>query len=77
MGRFVSILMMACLLSACSGAQVSPPLQVADEHPHFANCAGYVQTIMPGDGADAARGDALERCLVRNRQTGAQVATRL
>ncbi|MFV3073616.1 hypothetical protein [Niveispirillum fermenti] len=77
MGRLISILALASLLAACGGAPVSPPLQIADEHPHFANCAHYVQVSMPGDGANAVRGAALERCLVRNSQTGAQVATRL
>lgn len=77
MGRLILILLTLGLLAGCGGPQTAmPPLQVADEHPHFANCAGYIQAAMPGSGADAARAEALQRCLDRN--AGArQVATRL
>lgn len=77
MGRLVTILIPLFLLAACTGPDaVRPPLQVAEEHPHFANCASYIQASMPGSGADTARAGALERCLERN-SGGRQVATRL
>lgn len=77
MGRLFALLIPLFLLSACAGPDtVSPPLQVADEHPHFANCASYIQASMPGVDADIARAIALENCLVRN-SGGRQVATRL
>lgn len=77
MGRLILLLSTLFLLSACSGpGTVSPPLAVADEHPHFANCASYIQASMPGAAADTARATALETCLERNRG-GRQVATRL
>ncbi|MBP7336155.1 hypothetical protein [Niveispirillum sp.] len=77
MRRLALILFPLLLLSACGGpGTVSPPLQVADEHPHFANCATYIQSSMPGEGADGRRAVALERCL-ENNTGGRQVATRL
>lgn len=77
MRRLALILFPLFLLSACGGpGMVSPPLQVADEHPHFADCAAYTQASLPGDGADGRRAVALERCL-ENNMNGRQVATRL
>ncbi|MFV3129349.1 hypothetical protein [Niveispirillum sp. KHB5.9] len=77
MGRLILVLSTLFLLSACAGPDtVSPPLQVADEHPHFANCASYIQASMPGTDAETARATALENCLARN-SGGRQVATRL
>lgn len=77
MGRLILVLSTMFLLAACGGPQnVSPPLAVADEHPHFANCAAYIQASMPSADADRARADALERCLERN-SGSRQVATRL
>lgn len=77
MGRLIPILIPLFLLTACAGPDmVSPPLQVAEEHPHFANCASYIQASMPGSGAGTARADELERCLERN-SGSRQVATRL
>ncbi|MFY8095747.1 MAG: hypothetical protein ACOVN0_19880 [Niveispirillum sp.] len=77
MRRLALILFPLLLLSACGGpGTVSPPLQVADEHPHFADCAAYSQASLPGDGADGHRAAALERCL-ENNKSGRQVAIRL
>lgn len=77
MGRLILVLVPIFMLAACGGPQaVSPPLAVADEHPHFANCAAYIQASMPAKGAEQARADALERCLERNGNSR-QVATRL
>ncbi|WP_133065515.1 hypothetical protein [Niveispirillum lacus] len=65
------------LTTACSGPEISsPPLQISEEHPHFANCASYIQAAMPGAGTEARRAGALEKCLENNRG-GRQVATRL
>lgn len=77
MGRFVMLLALCLGVAGCSGPDmVMPPLQVADEHPHFAGCAAYVQASKPGEEATAERADALAKCLARNADPR-QVAMRL
>lgn len=72
MHRFIPFMLVAGLLVGCSGTDVaSPPLLVADEHRHFANCAAFVQKV-----ADDHRAASLEQCLARNADLR-QVATRL
>lgn len=77
MGRFVVWMGLCLALAGCSGPDmIASPLQVADEHPHFADCAAYVQAQRPGDAATAERADALSRCLARN-DDPRQVAARM
>lgn len=77
MGRFVTLVALCLGLAACSGPEMAmPPLQVADEHPHFADCAAYVQASKPGQEAATERAEALAKCLARNADPR-QVATRL
>lgn len=60
------------LLGACSNAGTAP-LQVADEHPGFAQCALYTQAALPGTTAADGRADALQACLA---DSDRQVASR-
>lgn len=77
MGRLVTWMALCLALAGCAGPEMERlPLQVADEHPHFADCAAYIQAAQPGEGATAARADALAQCLARNADPH-QVAARL
>lgn len=62
-------------LGACTGAgvPVSPtPIQVADEHPHFADCARYTQVALPDPNDGDDRANALEACLAKPVQMAAR-----
>lgn len=62
-------------LGACTGAGVpvtQTPLQVADEHPHFADCARYTQVALPKTDDAGNRASALEACLAQPIQMAAR-----